>query len=161
MGFVIHWHESAMVLHVFPIPTLQYSYLEYPMDREDWRATVHGVTKSHEWVILIQFLLSLPPTSHPIPPLLMIFTSWNTEVSFSQKLLFHFPPSYLSFFFFHFISFGKLTFFHPGISLVHYSSFVTDCFWVLPLKENYKSCRRHMWWIWHSVTPIRLPVFWE
>ena len=26
---------------------LQYSYLENPMDREDWPVTVHGVTKSH------------------------------------------------------------------------------------------------------------------
>ena len=26
--------------------TLQYSYLGNPMDRETWRATVHGVTKS-------------------------------------------------------------------------------------------------------------------
>ena len=25
---------------------LQYSYLENPMDREAWQATVHGVTKS-------------------------------------------------------------------------------------------------------------------
>ena len=50
---------------------------------------------------LTQFLLSLPPTSHPIPPVLMIFTSWNTEVSFFQKLLFDFPPSCLFFFSFH------------------------------------------------------------
>ena len=26
---------------------LQYSYLENPMDREAWRATVYGFTKSH------------------------------------------------------------------------------------------------------------------
>ena len=27
---------------------LQYSCLENPMDREAWRATVHGVTKRHD-----------------------------------------------------------------------------------------------------------------
>ena len=29
---------------------LQYSYLENPMDRRAWRATVHGVTKSWTWL---------------------------------------------------------------------------------------------------------------
>ena len=29
---------------------LQYSYLENTMDRGDWRATVHGVTKSWTWL---------------------------------------------------------------------------------------------------------------
>ena len=29
---------------------LQYSCLENPMDREAWRATVHGVTKSQTWL---------------------------------------------------------------------------------------------------------------
>ena len=29
---------------------LQYSCLEYPMDRGAWRATVHGVTKSWTWL---------------------------------------------------------------------------------------------------------------
>ena len=30
--------------------TLQYSYLEYPMDRGAWRATVHGIAKSQIWL---------------------------------------------------------------------------------------------------------------
>ena len=41
---------------------LQYSYLENPMDREAWWATVHGVTKSQTinmFNILIFSLLSL------------------------------------------------------------------------------------------------------
>ena len=29
---------------------LQYSCLENPMDKGAWRATVHGITKSHSWV---------------------------------------------------------------------------------------------------------------
>ena len=29
---------------------LQYSWLENPMDRGDWRATVHGVAKSQTWL---------------------------------------------------------------------------------------------------------------
>ena len=29
---------------------LQYSCLEDSMDREAWRATVHGVTKSQKWL---------------------------------------------------------------------------------------------------------------
>ena len=29
---------------------LQYSCLEIPMDRGPWQATVHGVTKRHDWV---------------------------------------------------------------------------------------------------------------
>ena len=29
---------------------LQYSWLENPMDRGVWRATVHGVTKSWSWL---------------------------------------------------------------------------------------------------------------
>ena len=32
---------------------LQYSCLENPMDREAWRATVHGVTKSWTWLKLL------------------------------------------------------------------------------------------------------------
>ena len=30
--------------------SLQYSYLENPMDRGDWRATVHGVARSWTWL---------------------------------------------------------------------------------------------------------------
>ena len=93
--------------------------------------------------------------------ILMIFIAWNTDVSFSQKMLFHFPPSFFFFFFLvRSICFRKLAFFCLGIALVYYSSFVTDCFWVLLLRENCRSCKRGMWQIWHSVTPTRLPVFW-
>ena len=35
---------------------LQYSYLEYPMDRRAWESTVHGVTMSqHDWAICTHF----------------------------------------------------------------------------------------------------------
>ena len=30
--------------------SLQYSWLEYSMDRGAWRATVHGVAKSQRWL---------------------------------------------------------------------------------------------------------------
>ena len=57
MVSAIHQHESAIDLHMpppppnclptsLPIPQLQYSCLGNPMDREAWRATVHGVSKS-------------------------------------------------------------------------------------------------------------------
>ena len=113
---------------------------------------------------LTPFLLSLPPTSHPIPPVLMSLYHGTLRFLSSRSCSFIFLLlAFLSFFSFHL--FWKLTFSHLGISLVYYSSFVNDCFWVLPLKENYKSCKRCMWQIWHSVTPIRLPVlggrFWR
>ena len=37
------WKDSPAGGHSNP---LQCSYLEIPMDRGDWQATVHGVTKS-------------------------------------------------------------------------------------------------------------------
>ena len=72
---VIHWHESAMELHVFPIPSpaptslstrslwvfpvhqvralvscIRYCCLENPMDREAWRAKVHNIAESQTWL---------------------------------------------------------------------------------------------------------------
>ena len=38
---------------------LQYSYLENPMDRGAWHATVHGVTKSWTWLSMHARLLRL------------------------------------------------------------------------------------------------------
>ena len=55
--------------------SLQYSCLENSMDRGDWRATVHGVTKSQTGLSDTAqhrtFVCSIPlgPPSHPISPL--------------------------------------------------------------------------------------------
>ena len=43
--------------------TLQYSFLENPMDREAWWATVHGITKSRTWL-----------------------SNWTTEIVNQQRL---------------------------------------------------------------------------
>ena len=40
---------------------LQHSCLENPMDRGDWRATVHGVTKSPTQLSDFTFTFSVPP----------------------------------------------------------------------------------------------------
>ena len=45
--------EKEMATH------FQYSCLENPMDREAWRATVHGVTKSQTWLSDWYFHFSL------------------------------------------------------------------------------------------------------
>jgi len=42
-GLIPGWGRSPGGGHGNP---LQYSYLEKPMDRGDWRITVHGVAKS-------------------------------------------------------------------------------------------------------------------
>ena len=50
--------------------TLQYSYLENPMDRGAWQATVHGVAKSqtqlndNTFMVSDQFILSCPEVSN-------------------------------------------------------------------------------------------------
>ena len=41
-GLIPEWGRSPGEGNGTP---LQYSYLENPMDRETWRATVHGVSK--------------------------------------------------------------------------------------------------------------------
>ena len=43
MGFIPGLGRSPRRVHGNP---LQYSFLEIPMDREAWQATVHGVAKS-------------------------------------------------------------------------------------------------------------------
>ena len=43
LGFIPGWEDSPGEGHG---NALQYSYLENPMDRGAWQATVHGITKS-------------------------------------------------------------------------------------------------------------------
>ena len=42
----LHFHFSPSYIGEGNGNPLQYSYLENPMDREAWEATVHGVAKS-------------------------------------------------------------------------------------------------------------------
>ena len=53
--FAIHWHESAIDLHVLPILILPppYSCLGNPMDRGAWQATMHGIEKEFEMTELL------------------------------------------------------------------------------------------------------------
>ena len=39
---------------------LQYACLENPMDRGDWQATVHGLTKSCTWLSDLRFNFNFP-----------------------------------------------------------------------------------------------------
>ena len=43
----LHFHFSLSYIGEGNVNPLQYSCLENPMDRGAWRATVHGVAKSH------------------------------------------------------------------------------------------------------------------
>ena len=73
MGFVIYWHESAMDLHVFPIP------ITPPTSISTWSLWVFQVHQARALISCIQ------------PELVICFTLDNIHVSmlFSQNI----PPS--------------------------------------------------------------------
>ena len=101
MGFVIHWHESAMDLHVFPIPIPPPTSL---YTRSLWVFPVHQVRTLVSCIqsglvicftidnihVFMLFFRYIPPSPSPTESKSLFFTSvsllYNTEAKWQRYL---------------------------------------------------------------------------
>ena len=76
------------------INPLQYSCLEYPMDRGAWRATIHGVTKSQTWLKQLSMhprTMSYLSRAQKLPPLWVWPHLVSPRISIYSQLNVHQP----------------------------------------------------------------------
>ena len=102
-------HEDSLEYYSIPWNTgdnpLQYSCPRNPTDREDWRATIHGVTKSwtqfsHKTTTMYLFIFNCLKgilVFKSFPELLLIFFFLNLVVDLQHCISFRCPAKWFSY----------------------------------------------------------------